>query len=116
VELIERFAKPFPRRAIAVSGDSAYGGRGVLRHLPGNVDLISRVAPNAALYEPAPPRLPKQRGPSREKGARLPGMAARAADEAQPWEELEFDQYGSHAGLMVKMIRVCTTRRARTGC
>jgi DDE superfamily endonuclease len=49
VELIERFARLFPRRAIVVSGDSAYGGRSVLRRLPGNVDLISRVAPNAAL-------------------------------------------------------------------
>jgi hypothetical protein len=105
VELIGRFAKLFPRRAIVVSGDSAYGGRSVLRHLPGNVDLISRVAPNAALYEPAPPRLPKQRGPSRKKGARLPGLAAWAADEAQPWEELEFDRYGLHAKVKVKVIR-----------
>jgi hypothetical protein len=75
-----------------------------LRHLPGNVDLISRVAPNAALYKPAPPRLPKQRGPSRKKGARLPGMAEWAAD-ATPWEELEFDRYGLHAKLQVKTIR-----------
>lgn len=104
VELIERFAKLFPRRAIVVSGDSVYGGKSVLRHLPGNVDLISRVAPNAALYKPAPPRLPKQRGPSRKKGARLPGMAEWAAD-ATPWEELEFDRYGLHAKLQVKTIR-----------
>jgi hypothetical protein len=104
VELIERFAKLFPRRAIVVSGDSAYGGKSVLRHLPGDVDLISRVASNAALYRPAPPRLPKQRGPSRKKGARLPGMAEWAAD-ATPWEELEFDRYGLHAKLKVKTIR-----------
>ena len=75
-----------------------------MRHLPGDVDLISRVAPNAALYEPAPPRPPKQRGPSRKKGARLPGMAEWAAD-ATPWEELEFDRYGLHAKLKVKTIR-----------
>jgi DDE superfamily endonuclease len=105
VELIGRFAELFPRRGMVVSGDSAYGGKSVLRHLPGNVDLISRVAPNAALYEPAPPRLPKQRGPSRKKGARLPGMTAWAADEARPWEGLEFDRYGLHAELKVKTIR-----------
>jgi hypothetical protein len=104
VELIERFAKLFPRREIVVSGDSAYGGQSVLQHLPGDVDLISRVAPNAALYAPAPPRPPKQRGPSRKKGARLPGLAAWAADET-PWEELEFDRYGLHAKLKVKTIR-----------
>jgi DDE superfamily endonuclease len=104
VELIARFAKLFPKRAIVVSGDSAYGGRSVLRHLPEDVDLISRVAPNAALYAPAPPRPPKQKGAPRKKGARLPGMADWAAD-ATPWEELEFDQYGLHATLQVKTIR-----------
>jgi hypothetical protein len=52
VELIERFAKLFPKREIVVSGDSAYGGKSVLQHLPKNVDLISRVAANAALYQP----------------------------------------------------------------
>ena len=32
-------------------------------------------------------------------------MAEWAADEAKPWEELEFDQYGLHAKLKVKTIR-----------
>jgi hypothetical protein len=104
VELIGRFATLFPRRRIVVSGDSAYGGKSVLQHLPEGVDLISRVASNAALYQPAPPRLAKQRGPARKKGARLPGMSEWAAD-ATPWEEPEFDRYGLHAKLKVKTIR-----------
>jgi hypothetical protein len=104
VELIKAFAEQFPGRKALVSGDSAYGGKSVLQHLPAEVDLISRVAPNAALYRPAPPRLPKQRGAGRKKGDRLPGMAEWAAD-ATAWEELEFDQYGLHAKLKVKTIR-----------
>ena len=104
VELIGQFARLFPGRSIVVSGDSAYGGKSVLQHLPANVDLISRVAPNAALYEPAPPRRPGQKGASRKKGHRRPGLAEWAAD-ATPWEELEFDQYGLHATLKVKVIR-----------
>jgi hypothetical protein len=104
VELIRRFANQFPDRKMVVSGDSAYGGRSVLQHLPSNVDLISRVASNAALYEPAPPRLPKQKGPARKKGDRLPKMAEWAADETKPWEVLEFDQYGLHAKLQVKTM------------
>jgi hypothetical protein len=104
VELIAHFAKLFPERTIVVSGDSAYGGRSVLQHLPEKVDLISRVAANAALYRPAPPRRPDQRGAPRKKGDRLPGMAEWAAD-AEPWQELEFDQYGLHATLRVKTIR-----------
>jgi SRSO17 transposase len=105
VELIRQFAGWFPAREILVSGDSAYGGKSVLRNLPENADLISRVASNAALYEPAPPPRPKQKGAPRKKGARLPSMAEWAADEAKPSAELEFDQYGLHATLRVKTMR-----------
>jgi hypothetical protein len=104
VELIQRFAKLFPGRSILLSGDSAYGGKSVLQHLPANVDLISRVAANAALYEPAPPRRPDQKGAPRKKGDRRAGLAEWAADET-PWQTLEFDQYGLHATLQVKTIR-----------
>jgi hypothetical protein len=105
VELIEQFAAWFPERKIVVSGDSAYGGKSVLQHLPENVDLISRVASNAALYEPAPPPRPKQKGAPRKKGPRLPSMAEWAADEVKPSEVLEFDQYGLHATLRVKTMQ-----------
>jgi hypothetical protein len=105
VELIRQFAGQFPGRNVVVSGDSAYGGKSVLQHLPPTVGLISRVASNAALYEPAPPPRPKQKGPRRKKGDRLPGMAAWAADETTPWEVLEFDQYGLHATLQVKTMK-----------
>jgi hypothetical protein len=104
VDLISRVAKSFPQRKMIVSGDSAYGGKSVLRHLPKNVDLISRVASNAALYQPAPPRRLDQKGASRKKGDRLPRMAEWAAD-ATPWDDLEFDRYGLHAKLQVKTIR-----------
>jgi DDE superfamily endonuclease len=104
VELIRQFAARFPERKVVVSGDSAYGGKSVLQHLPENVDLISRVASNAALYEPAPPPRPKQKGAPRKKGVRLPQMAEWAADETKSWEVLEFDQYGLHAKLQVKTI------------
>lgn len=101
VELIRLFSSWFPERSILVSGDSAYGGKSVLSQLPTNVDLISHVHPKGALYEPAPPRSPKQKGRGRKKGQRLPGMAEWAAD-ATPWQPLIFDQFGLHATLEVK--------------
>jgi SRSO17 transposase len=105
VEMIQLFAAWFPGRQILVSGDSAYGGQSVLRHLPSNVDLISHVHPKGALYAlPAPPQ-PGQRGPRRKKGPRLPSMAAWAADLGQIWHVLSFDQFGLHATLLVKTIQ-----------
>ena len=105
LEMIRLFAAWFPQRQILVSGDSAYGGQSVLRHLPANVDLISHVHPKGALYAPPPPPRSGQRGPRRKKGPRLPGMAAWAADRSQSWEVSAFDQFGLHATLWVKVIR-----------
>lgn len=102
LEMLQELATAFANRRIVVVADSAYGGQSVLKHLPENVDLISRVHCKAALYEPAPPRLPRQKGAPRKKGARLPGMAEWAADQTQPWQALEFDRYGLHATLAIK--------------
>jgi DDE superfamily endonuclease len=113
LELIERVARWFPDDEIIMLGDSADGGRSVLSHLPPNVHLISRVAANAALYRVAPPRRPGQRGPSRKKGDRLPGMAEWAADPEQPWTRLDFDQFGLHAVLEVKTIEALYYKAGR---
>jgi len=103
VELIALVAAWFPNDDMMVSGDSAYGGKSVLSHLPGNVHLISHVHPKGALYEPAPPPpLVKRKGAPRKKGARLPGMTQWADDASLPWTTLAFDQFGLHAVLQVK--------------
>jgi DDE superfamily endonuclease len=106
VELITLAASWFPDDTLIVTGDSAYGGKSVLAHLPENVHLISHVHPKGALYEPAPRPEPntKSKGRPRKKGARLPGMAAWAEDPKQPWTELKFHQFGLHATLSVKTI------------
>jgi hypothetical protein len=57
LELIQLVARWSPDAEILVLGDSAYGGRSVLSHLPPNVHLISKVHPDGALYEPAPPKI-----------------------------------------------------------
>src|SRR5262249_51577756 len=101
-EMITLLASWFPDRQFVVSGDSAYGGKSVLQHLPSNVDLLSRVVPTGVLYAPAPPPSPAAKGRRRKKGKRLGGMAEWAADASQSWQELVFDQFGLHATLQVK--------------
>jgi hypothetical protein len=111
--LIRLAARWFPHDEIIVLGDSAYGGRSVLSHLPPNVHLISRVHPDGALYRPAPPKAPRTPGRPRKKGDRLPGMAEWAADPQQPWERLDFDQFGLHATLEVKATRALYYKAGR---
>jgi hypothetical protein len=105
-DMLQQLAEWFPHRQLVVSGDSAYGGKSVLRHLPANVDLISHVHPKGALYAPPPPPPPpsvtKGKGRPRTKGARLPSMTAWAADCTTAWQLLTFDQFGLHATLAVK--------------
>jgi len=105
LELINLAARWFPNDEIIVTGDSAYGGKSILRHLPPNVHLISHVHPGGALYEPAPPKKEKTKGPARKKGKRLPGMKQWADDPKQPWTSLDFNQFGLHARLAVKTIQ-----------
>ena len=113
LELIRLVAAWFPDDEILVTGDSAYGGRSVLAYLPANVHLISHVHPKGALYEPAPPKQEKARGPARKKGNRLPDMKAWADDPNRPWTRLEFDQFGLHARLAVKAIQALYYKAGR---
>ncbi len=113
LELIHLAAGWFPNDELIVTGDSAYGGASILRHLPPNVHLISHVHPKGALYRPAPPKAAKARGPARKKGDRLPGMAAWAEDPERPWTELKFDQFGFHATVAVKTIQALYYKAGR---
>ena len=105
LELINLAAEWFPNEEIIVTGDSVYGGKSILRHLPPNGHLISQVHPEGALYKPAPPTKEKTKGPARQKGDRLPGMRPWAEDLNQPWTRHDFDQFGLHASLAVKTIQ-----------
>ena len=97
-------AQWFPNDEIIVSGDSTYGGRSILSHLPPNVHLISHVHPNGALYSRHSQESKMQRtGP--QKGDQLPGMKQWADDPYRPWTKLEFNQFGLHATLEVKTIQ-----------
>src|SRR5262249_24759747 len=97
LELIHLVAEWFPDDDIMISGDSAYGGKSILSHLPANAHLISHVHPDGVLYEPAPPKEEGTRGPRRKKGKRLPKMKQWAEDANQPWIKLKFNQFGLHA-------------------
>src|SRR5271166_1656128 len=105
LELINLAAQWFPKDENIVTGDSAYGGKSILSHLPANVHLISHVHPKGALYEPAPAKEGRTKGRARKKGDRLPGMKQWADDPNQLWTELEFNQFGLHATLAVKTMK-----------
>ena len=76
--LVELVAKRYPTRRFELLGDAAYTNGTVIKKRPTNVTLIGRGRLDAALYAPAAPRRPGQRGRRRLRGKRLASPGARA--------------------------------------
>jgi hypothetical protein len=89
----------WPDRAIVAVADSGYAALEFLaacRAWANPVTVVTRRRLDAALYEPAPPRHPRQIGRPRLKGKRLPTLAAVAADPATAWDSaVVADWYGA---------------------
>jgi hypothetical protein len=89
----------WPDRAIIAVADSSYAALELLaacQGWPQPVTVITRLRLDAALYAPAPPRRPRQRGRPRLKGQRLATLAAVAADPTTRWARITIaDWYGT---------------------
>jgi SRSO17 transposase len=73
VEMLQLLCPRHDNRHFNTVADSAYGGQNVLRNLPANCDLTSRLTLDARLYDaPAPPRNSRKGGRPRKRGTRLP--------------------------------------------
>ncbi len=88
----------WPDRALVAVADSGYAALRLLARciaLPVPITMITRLRLDAALYAPAPPRLPGQIGRPRLKGKRLPTLAIAMTDPATDWQRVTVaDWYG----------------------
>ena len=96
-ELVGLLAAALPGRRLHVVGDALYRGP-AWRDLPGNITFTTRLASNAVLYGPEPPRTGK-RGHPRWKGDRL-GTAAELAATAT-WRTTTVAIYGEAKTVQV---------------
>ena len=89
----------YPQREIVAVADSAYASLKLLdqcRKLSDPITFITRLRLDAALYEPAPPRRPRQIGRPRLKGERLPNLSEVAQDPTTVWKPTKIaNWYGS---------------------
>jgi hypothetical protein len=89
----------YPQREIVAVADRAYASLKLLqrcRKLRNPITFITRLRLDAALYEPAAPRRPRQIGRPRLKGERLPNLSEVAVDPRTVWKPTTIaNWYGS---------------------
>lgn len=122
-QMLKQVRRWLPERKLVVVADSTYAALDLLaacQRLRQPITVVTRLRLDAALYDVAPPRLPKQNGRPRLKGARQPTLATRQADGATLWTEASVAWYGGtqktvrlasgealwyHAGMVPVSIR-----------
>ena len=96
----------YPEREIVAVADRAYASLKLLsrcRSLSKPVTFITRLRLDAALYEPAPPRRPGQRGRPRLKGERLLNLSVVAEDPNTVWESAKIAKWYGSGERMVEI-------------
>lgn len=113
-EMLQLLASWFPNRKIIHTVDGAYANNIVVLNLPDNVEIISRIRKDAAIYTSPPPKKEGQRGASRKKGERLPTPKQLANDSSIPWQEIQTTVYGETRTFLVKGIKALWYRVAKS--
>lgn len=103
LEMIQVVSGWLGMRKLRLLGDSEYAGGSISRHLPANVELISRMTMTAALFEP-PPSLVARRGRRRKKGPPLPSPLQMAQDPRRSWIKATVWLYGRKVKLWYQSI------------
>ncbi|GAA4005544.1 hypothetical protein GCM10022408_16650 [Hymenobacter fastidiosus] len=87
-QAVRQLARWLPGRQLIYLGDSGYAVLTLLAATRAHATWLTRLRLDAALYAPAPARVKGQRGRTRVKGARLPGLAQVAAAATTGWQAL----------------------------
>ena len=88
-QLVLQVRRWLPGRELVLVADSGFAALELLAALSRHgAACITRLRLDAALYDPAPPRLPGTNGRPRTKGARLPNLSEVLADPATPWRRV----------------------------
>jgi hypothetical protein len=96
-----------PERPLVLVTDSSFAVITLLRRLSRlapPIYSITRLRLDAALYEPAPPRKPRQNGRPRLKGRRLPTLAQVLAHEATRWTTVTVRGWYSEGERVVELV------------
>ena len=96
-----------PQRKLVVVADSSFAVielLGRVARLANPVCMITRFRLDAALYKPAPPRKPRQKGRGRKKGARLPTLEHVLRDKKTAWQRVTIRNWYGEARRTIDIV------------
>lgn len=94
-QLLLMIKRWLPQRLIIVVADSSFAALELLGAVREHMNVITRLRLDAALYDPAPARLPGTKGRPRCKGTRQPTLQARIDDAATVWRTVTLEHWYS---------------------
>jgi len=101
-QMLSQVRRWLPHRAIVLVADSSFAALKwleAMRQLPSSVSVVRRLRLDAALYDPAPERQPKQMGRPRKVGKRLPTLKSLLDSPSADWQSLTIvGWYGGRTG------------------
>lgn len=95
-QMVVQVRRWLPERSIVVVADSSFAALELLdavTGLPVPVQVVTRLRLDAALYQPPPPRLPKQMGRPRQVGHRLPTLKTLLGDATTVWQPVTMQRW-----------------------
>jgi hypothetical protein len=93
-----------PEREVIVVADSSFAALELLDSVRQEVSVITRLRLDAALYEPAPQRKPRQMGRPRKKGQRLPTLKQVADDPKTRWQPVRVRAWYGQGERRVEVV------------
>jgi hypothetical protein len=106
-QMVMQARRWLPERQLVIVADNSFAAilwLFKLSRLPGPICLIVRFRMDAALYKPAPPRRPGQRGRNRVKGQRLPTLAQVAQDAKTQWQRVTIPNWYGEGRRVVEIV------------
>jgi len=106
-QMVMQVRRWLPERRLVLVADSGYAVLVFLDRcvrLAQPVTVVTRLRLDAALYEPAPPRTPKQNGRPRLKGKRLPTLEALLNDPTTVWSTITVQRWYSEGPRDIEIV------------
>ena len=92
-QMIFQLRRWLPKTDIVVVADASFAVLDLLSLIRNQVDFITRLRLDAALYEPPPPRPKGKRGPHRKIGPRMTKLNVLLNDPLTKWENITFSNW-----------------------